>query len=96
VKYFIKKILKQISDKSRLFNEVARSKAMELSEQELSELEHTFAILTFGAFVGLPSPPGQITLDLLPESEKEIMLLLQKTDTAHEPLSVLASLFQID
>ncbi len=92
----IKKILNKISDKSNLVNEIARSKAIGMSEQELSEMEHTFAILVFGMFVGLPSPPMQITLDLLPESEKELTMLLQKVDTAHEPLSVLASLFQID
>lgn len=95
-KLFLKKIIEQAKEKSRVIDEVARSKAVELAEQELSEMEHSFALLVFGMFVGLPSPPGQITLDLLPVSEKEITLLLNKVDTAHEPLSVLASLFQID
>ena len=95
-KTLLRKILDTAAEKGRIMDEVARSKAVELAEQELSEMEHTFAILVFGMFVGLPSPPGQITLDLLPDSEKEIMLLLRKVDTAHEPLSVLASLFQVD
>jgi len=95
-KNIIKNILKKTLEKGRIIDEVARSKAVELVEQELSEMEHTFALLVFGVFVGLPAPPRQITLDLLADSEKEIMLLLQKVDTAHEPLSVLASLFQVD
>lgn len=95
-KSFLRKIIEHTKEKGRIIDEVARSKAVELAEQELSEMEHSFALLVFGMFVGLPSPPGQITLDLLPVSEKEITLLLNKVDTAHEPLSVLASLFQVD
>lgn len=95
-KNILRNLWKNISEKGRILDEVARSKAIELAEQELSETEHVFAILSFGAFVGLPAPPMQIMLDLLPDCEKEIMLLMQKVDTAHEPLSVLASLFQVD
>ena len=95
-KNILHKLWNILSEKERLFDEVARSKAVELAEHELFETEHIFAILTFGVFVGLPAPPMQITLDLLPDCEKEIMLLMQKVDTAHEPLSVLASLFQVD
>ncbi len=96
LKNILQKVLKSTVEKSRVLDEIARSQAVELAEQELFEMEHLFAILVFGAFVGLPSPPGQIALDLLADSEKEIMILLQKVETAHEPLSVLASLFQVD
>jgi hypothetical protein len=95
-KSLLQKVLKSTVEKTHVLDEIARSQAVGLAEQELFELEHIFAILVFGAFIGLPSPPGQIALDLLADSEKEIMILMQKVETGNEPLSVLASLFQVD
>jgi len=62
---------------------------------ELEEMEHVFALLVLGAFVGLPAPPMQISLDLMPLLEAEMMLMTEKVDTAHEPLSRLFSVFEI-
>ena len=92
----IKKVVDKISQKGKLIDEAARYQAVEMVEKELSELEHIFSILTFGAFVGLPAPPMHITLDLLPYSERELLLLFRKVDTAYEPISMLASIFSID
>ena len=69
LKNILRNLWKYFSEKGRILDEVARSKAIELVEHELSETEHVFAILSFGAFVGLPAPPMQIMLDLLPLSE---------------------------
>ncbi len=74
---------------------VARDKAVEALEPELEELEHIFTLLVQGAFVGIPSPPMQISLELLPLMEREMMLMMEKIDTANEPLSHLFSIFDV-
>jgi len=76
-------------------DEVARSKAVGTVEAELEELEYIFAVLVQGTFVGMPSPPVQICMDLLPLMEKDLILLLERVDTANEPLSRLFSVFDI-
>jgi len=87
--------------KNRLFSawkiadEVARGKAVETVEAELEELNHVFGILVLGSYIGLPSPPMQISLDLMPLMEKELILMMEKVDTANEPLAQLFSVFDI-
>lgn len=95
MKFSIQEILKRFTEKGKLIDEIAREKASGTIEYELVEMKHVFAILVLGAFVGLPSPPMQITLDLLPDMEKELVLLLRKTETANEPLSTLFSIFDV-
>ena len=95
----IKTIMQSI--KGRLFDTwkvaegVARSKAVETTEYEAEELDHIFGLLVLGSYVGLPSPPMQISLDLMPLMEKELMLMMAKVDTAHQPISDLFSVFEI-
>jgi hypothetical protein len=76
-------------------DQVARGKAVERVEDELEELEYIFALLSQGAFVGMPSPPVQISLDLLPAMETDLILLMERVETANEPLSRLFSVFDI-
>ena len=73
-----------------------RGKAVETIEYEVGELDNIFAILVLGAFIGIPSPPFQITLELLPEMEKELEVMLEKVSTAHDPLGDLFSVLGID
>lgn len=72
-----------------------RSHAVEGVEWEYIELEHIFSLLVLGAFVGLPSPPMQISLELLPYMEKNLLLMLDKTDTASGPISELTSILNV-
>jgi len=76
-------------------DEVARNKAVGTIEAEQEELEYIFAVLVQGTFIGMPSPPVQICMDLLPLMEKDLILLLERVDTANEPLSRLFSVFDI-
>ena len=76
-------------------DEVARNKAVSTIEAELEELEYIFALLVQGTFIGMPSPPVQICMDLLPMMERDLILLLERVDTANEPLSRLFSVFDI-
>ena len=50
-------------------------------------MEYIFAVLCQGAFIGIPAPPARISLDLLPDMEKDLILLMERVETANEPLS---------
>lgn len=76
-------------------SEVFRAKAVSTIEVELEELEHIFGILVLGSFVGMPSPPAHITLELMPMMERELLLMMEKVDTAHDPLAQLFSTLDI-
>jgi hypothetical protein len=80
----------------KISDEVARGKAVETLEVELEELDHILGLLVLGAFIGLPSPPMQISLELMPHMEKELVLLMEKVDTANEPMAQLFSTLSID
>ncbi len=73
----------------------ARAKASEKLEWEVRELENIFALLTLGAFTGLPSPPMQLTLELLPLMERDLLLMIAKVDTASDPLAELFSTLNV-
>ncbi len=66
-----------------------RAKATEKLEWEVAELENIFALLTLGFFVGQPGLPLPIALRLMPDMENEFLLMLQRVDLAHGPLSQL-------
>lgn len=88
------------SDKLRSFfkalDEVYRGKATDILEWEAEELENIFALLVLGVFVGIPSPPIHITIELWPEMEREFTIMLEKVSTAHDPLGDLFSVLNID
>lgn len=73
----------------------AREKAVDTLVWETTELEHIFGLLVLGSFVGLPSPPMQITLDLLPDMERHLLLMLQRVDTSSTALSELFSILDV-
>ena len=65
-------------------------------EFELKELENIFALLILGGFAGLPSPPSPIAVELLPYLERELTILLSRTDLSQDPLGVLMGMLEID
>jgi hypothetical protein len=92
---FLARIKEMIVEIWKVGDRVGRSKAVEAIETEVEEMENIFGILVLGSFVGMPSPPMQISLDLMPYMEKELILMLEKVDTANEPISQLFSVFNI-
>jgi hypothetical protein len=92
----INSIRGKIASAFQVADEVMRGKAVETIEYEVEELENIFAILVLGAFIGIPSPPIHITMELLPEMEKEFNIMLEKVSTAHDPLGDLFSVLDID
>ena len=95
VPVFLNKFRQIILQKWQSLDRFARSQAVEVIEWEYEELQHIFGLLVLGSFIGLPSPPLQITLDLVPYMEKEMHLMLEKVDTASGPLSDLFSLLNV-
>lgn len=79
----------------RISDEVARSNAVGTVETEVEELDNIFGVLVLGSYVGMPSPPMQISLDLMPYMEQELILMMEKVDTASQPLSQLFSVLDI-
>ena len=92
----LKTIKEKIVSAFNVADEVMRSKAVETIEYEVGELDNIFAILVLGAFIGIPSPPIHITMELLPVMEKELGIMLEKVSTAHDPLGDLFSVLGID
>ena len=82
-----KKILSNIVEFFHDMGTVNRENATKIIEYETEELEHIFALLLFGSFTGMPSPPVHITLQLLPLMEKELELMFAKVATAHDALA---------
>ena len=80
----------------KVADEVMRGKAVETIEYEVEELDNIFGILVLGAFIGIPSPPIHITMELLPLMESEFEIMLEKVSTAHDPLGDLFSVLDID
>ncbi len=72
---------------------VNNDKATGIIEYEIKELENIFSLLLFGSFIGLPSPPAHITLQLLPLMEKELINMFEKVQTAYDPLGEMTELF---
>ena len=91
-----KKIYNKLFQKIKFADELARSQSVDIIESEIIQLEYIFSVLAFGSFVGIPSPPMQITFELLSLSEDSISLLISRINSSNEPLSELASIFRVD
>ena len=89
-------IIDKIVGAFRIADEVMRAKAVETIEYEVEELDNILGILVLGAFIGIPSPPIHITMELLPYMEREFKVMVEKVSTAHDPLGDLFSVLGID
>ena len=80
----------------RVITQINREKATGMLEFETKELENIFALLVLGGFAGLPSPPSPIAVELLPYMERELVMLLTRSDLSQDPLGVLMGMLEID
>ena len=88
-------LLKKLKNILQFINKSNRAKAIEAYEWEEEELKNTFALLVCGSFLGHPSPPMHITIELLPEMEEDLKVMLDKLDLSRNPLSEMFSSFDI-
>ena len=70
---------------------VQANKATAIIEYEVQELEHVFSLLLFGSFIGMPSPPVHVSLQLIPLMAKEMRTMLNKVSVSHDALAELVS-----
>jgi len=95
MKNIFRLLRKRFVNTYRVYEEAAKDKATETLEIEINEMENVFSLLVLGSFVGLPAPPMQITLDLLPDMEKQFQIMLNKVEMANSPISDLLSTFDV-
>jgi len=79
-----------------LVRQINRERATQMIEFELKELENIFTLLIVGGFVGMPSPPAPIALEVLPLLEREISIMMSRSDFAQDPLGALMGILEVD
>jgi len=92
----IRKLIRKLREQWQTLDEYFRSEATDTLEWEAAELEHIFTLLTFGYWIGMPAPPLNISLELLPFMEKQITEMIRRVELANAPLSELFSYLDID
>lgn len=88
--------LRKLRSAWRVMVQVHRERAVGMLEFELKELENIFTLLLLGGFVGLPSPPAPIAIELLPLLEREIAVMLSRSDLAQDPIGALMGMLEVD
>lgn len=73
-----------------------REQACALTIVEMTELENIFALLLLGSFVGLPSPPTFLAVELLPLMEREFRVLHRRAEDAGDMLAEMCGILGID
>jgi hypothetical protein len=86
---FIRRIL---SD----FDTAHREKAAALTIMEMEELENIFALLLLGSFVGVPSPPTFLAVELLPHMERELRILNRRAKDSNDMLAEMFGAIGVD
>ncbi|HON83621.1 MAG TPA: hypothetical protein P5272_03820 [Caldisericia bacterium] len=73
-----------------------REVSTSLIEKELEETENVFALLTMGAFAGIPSPPTGIILRILPYMQREIYVMIARSKNIDDALAEIVGIFSIE
>ena len=72
-----------------------RADACALTITEVDELRNIFALLLLGSFVGLPSPPSFLAVELLPYMQKELEVLNKRAQEANDMLAEMCGILGI-
>ena len=88
-------MIKKIKNFFKIWDATLKAHATDYLDLELEEMENIFALITIGSLVGFPSPPIQITLELLPLMEKDLNTMLDKVAVSHDPIGELFSVLDI-
>ena len=72
-----------------------RAGACALTVTEAEELQNIFALLLLGSFVGLPSPPSFLAVELLPYMQKELEILNKRAQGSNDMLAEMCGVLGI-
>lgn len=78
------------------FHAMHQENACALTIVETEELENIFALLLLGSFVGFPSPPTFLAVELLPFMEKELKMLHKRAEDSGDMLAEMCGTLGID
>jgi len=78
------------------FDASHRERALALTAVEMEELENIFTLLLLGSFVGFPSPPSFLAIELLPFMEKELAVLNKRAKDSGDMLAEMCGTLGID
>lgn len=73
-----------------------RESLVSLTCVELQEMENIFALLILGSFVGLPSPPTFLSVELLPFMEREFDILNRRAEDTSDMLAEMIGILGVD
>ncbi|MFW5991659.1 MAG: hypothetical protein ACOCQN_00525 [Halanaerobiaceae bacterium] len=74
---------------------IMKGQATEYIKAEEKELEHVFALLLLGSFIGLPAPPAGLVLHILPSLGPELLVLEKRAVNDDDFFGQMAGLFDI-
>ncbi|RMG68677.1 MAG: hypothetical protein D6710_09870 [Nitrospirae bacterium] len=83
----VKEILNKFLEASRLFARGFSDSATKAMEAELKELENTFSLVMVGSLVGLPAPASFVGVAVLPYMERELMVMLARSQGLDDRLA---------
>ena len=86
-------ILKAIIGFLRDFGSGLRSHSTEYVEFEIREMENILALLLFSSFVGLPSPPSDLSLRLMPHMVRELHVMSRRAGDLDDITGEIAGMF---
>jgi len=90
------RLLDSLKKGFRSFDKGMREDATSLIRKQLDEEESVFALLTMGAFSGLPSPPTGVLLRILPYMSREISVMNKRSAGLDDVFSQTLGTFDID
>ena len=77
------------------FSEGVKSRSVEFIKIEERELENIFSLLLFGSYIGFPSPPAFLSLELLPHMARELYILGISAERSDDPVGRIAEFFEL-
>ncbi len=73
-----------------------REESVEFIEFERRELENIFALLLLGSYIGLPSPPSDLSIRLMPYMIREMMVMNRRSEQMNDIFGEVMGTFDID
>ncbi len=86
-------ILRSLYEFIRDFGSGLRSHSTEYVEFELREMENILALLLFSSFLGMPSPPSDLTSRLMPHMVREMYVMGSRSGDLDDIAGQVSGLF---